>query len=237
MQSIERELLLDIGNTRIKVGVWEEGRVKLLKTFETAKVLKEPKEFRELLKGSGSVAVACVVPEIERIIRESSKECFFVEKGLSRLPIDLKDYSGNLGADRIANMAGAAELFNSFITVSCGTATVIDVVVDKKFIGGVILPGLRLMAESLAERTSLLPSVKNFKRLELGLDTSSSIEGGVLFATVGAVREVKREWKGLPLVITGGSGRVISELVGGIYISELTLRGIWRIWRGRGLPR
>jgi type III pantothenate kinase len=73
------------------------------------------------------------------------------------------------------------------LVVNCGTATTIDALSDKgEFLGGLILPGVTLMQQSLLQRTANLGETKglpqNFPR-----NTADAIQSGVLRATLGAV--------------------------------------------------
>ena len=97
-----------------------------------------------------------------------------------------------LGCDRFASMIGARALFpgRPLVVVTCGTATTIDVVTaDGFFPGGLILPGLGLMAGSLAKHTAQLPQIaQHFAIAALLADnTDDAISSGCLAAQVGAI--------------------------------------------------
>jgi len=237
MQSTEPEvLLIDAGNTFVKVGVAEGGRVSFLRALPTKEVLERPIALAELLKGK-KVAVASVVPAVSKVVKEVSPDALFVEAG-RELPVKI-DYESPMGADRVANILGAYSLFKSFVVASVGTAVVVDAVVKGEFKGGIILPGIELMGRALSEKTALLPEVKEVRR-ELGTKTEECIGAGLFRAVEGAVRSVKEEFGGLPLILTGGGGRFFRKVLGGIYLKELTLAGTfeyWKLKRGRDLPQ
>jgi type III pantothenate kinase len=112
-------------------------------------------------------------------------------------------------------------------------------VVKGEFKGGIILPGLELMAGALSKRTALLPLVEGVRR-EPGRETEECIRAGIFRAVEGAIKTVRDEFGGLPLILTGGAGESFSEVLGGIYLRELTLLGIFEFWklkRGRELPQ
>ncbi|RKQ63397.1 type III pantothenate kinase [Thermovibrio guaymasensis] len=225
MQSTEPKLLIDAGNSTVKVGVFKRGRVELVRRVPTEEILKDPKLLKELSgKFKGEVGIASVVPEVSELIREFFPDSKFVK--LEReLPVKIH-YVGEMGPDRIANILGGSTFFKSFIVASFGTATVVDVVINCEFKGGIILPGLKLMARALKEGTALLPEVKSFKSSKLGMKTRECIESGILRGTYGAVLSVKREFPGVPLILTGGYSRLIERLLNGILVEELTLLGI-----------
>jgi type III pantothenate kinase len=97
-----------------------------------------------------------------------------------------------LGSDRFASAIGAHALFpdRTLIIATCGTATTIDAVTaDGVFTGGMILPGLNLMASSLARNTAQLPEVlQHSERLAPFADnTEEAIISGCIAAQVGAI--------------------------------------------------
>ena len=226
MQSIERSvLLIDAGNTKVKGALYKNGQIVPAFSIPTEKVVRDG-ELPSI--NALDVAVASVVPEITETIRKVYPGALFISQKL-KLPFKLS-YRGNLGADRIASIAGGLKYSDSFIVVNCGTATVIDVIVKKEFVGGYILPGVKTMAESLFKRGALLPEVEVELQEMPGNSTEECIKAGITVATTGAIEKVKNRFK-LPLLITGGYGKLISEIVEGTFLKNLTFEGIYEIWK------
>lgn len=97
-----------------------------------------------------------------------------------------------LGCDRFASAIAARHLFpdQALLVVTCGTATTIDAIsANARFTGGMILPGLKLMAQSLARNTAQLPEVPDpTAPLSLFADnTQQAIVNGCISAQVGAI--------------------------------------------------
>ncbi len=97
-----------------------------------------------------------------------------------------------LGSDRFAAVIGAHALFPSshLVVATCGTATTIDAVdADGVFVGGMILPGLGLMASSLAKNTAQLPEVALHANASQPFadHTDAAIVSGCLAAQAGAI--------------------------------------------------
>ena len=97
-----------------------------------------------------------------------------------------------LGCDRFAAVIGARALFpdRDLVIATCGTATTIDALsADGDFTGGMILPGLEIMAQSLAQHTAQLPLVAPapFMRAAFGDHTEAAMVGGCLAAQAGAI--------------------------------------------------
>lgn len=126
-----------------------------------------------------------------------------------------------IGADRIANAVAAFHYLRKPAAVTdFGTATTITVVGWKcNFLGGIIMPGLRMMKDSLHTKTAKLPDAPlNKPKAALGKDTISAITSGIIYGTAGAVeaaiKNMERElgFK-LQLVLTGGYAGFMSQFI------------------------
>ncbi|MCU6435718.1 type III pantothenate kinase [Undibacterium sp. Jales W-56] len=109
-------------------------------------------------------------------------------------------HPAQLGCDRFAAAIAAHALYpaHNLIVATCGTATTIDAIsADGVFRGGMILPGLKLMAQSLAKNTAQLPQVAESISLEhLFADhTETAIVSGCINAQVGAIERAVARWK------------------------------------------
>jgi type III pantothenate kinase len=120
-----------------------------------------------------------------------------------------------LGSDRFASAIGAHALFpdQALVVATCGTATTIDAITpDGCFIGGMILPGLGLMATSLALNTAQLPQVSEIDAAlaPFADNTEQAIVSGCIAAQTGAIESaVRRHGLAYPAVrciLTGGAG-------------------------------
>jgi type III pantothenate kinase len=227
-----RSLLIDAGNTTVKIATHEKGNLKLLFRIPTRQVLKFPEKFTEKLNGItyDRLGLVSVVKEITEMMKNQFPEAMIVST-LTKLPIQI-DYRTPelLGADRIAAACGGLEFADSFIVISSGTATVVDIVENRTFRGGIIFPGLETMAKSLKMRTSQLPEVKPEAEVELpGKSPEECIKGGILLSTIGGIKEITCRYPNYPVLITGGWGTLISKHIKGQYISELTLIGLLKI--------
>jgi len=124
-----------------------------------------------------------------------------------------------LGSDRFASAIGARALYpgRALLVATCGTATTIDAISpDGVFVGGMILPGLGLMAASLARNTAQLPQVAQ------GLDaaepfadhTDAAIASGCLAAQAGAIERAHaalvRRHEAPQCLLSGGAAALIS---------------------------
>jgi type III pantothenate kinase len=97
-----------------------------------------------------------------------------------------------LGSDRFASAIAAHALFpqRPVLVATCGTATTIDAIdADGVFIGGMILPGLQLMAQSLAQNTAQLPQIDDPRLIQnmFANHTQQAIINGCIQAQIGAI--------------------------------------------------
>lgn len=124
-----------------------------------------------------------------------------------------------LGCDRFASAIGARSLHpgRALLVATCGTATTVDAISEEGvFIGGMILPGLGLMATSLARNTAQLPQIaQDLDSAQPFADhTDAAIASGCLAAQVGAIEHA---WRALqqhaaaPLcLLSGGAAELIA---------------------------
>ncbi len=248
-------LTVDIGNTHIVMGVFQEE--KLIEHWRISTELKKTRDeyaitLRNLfalsnLEPSGikGAIIGSVVPHLNWTLKKSIAHLFGIDALVLtyKTPIGLENRYENpreVGMDRLANAVGAKTLLGyPVIIVDFGTAITLDVVDrDGAYAGGVILPGLEMGADSLFKRTSKLPRISLLRpHRVLGRNTVASMQSGLLYGTAGAVYTlIERLWRELgyetKVIATGGSAAdVIAELP---HIDKtdlyLTLRGLRTIW-------
>lgn len=122
---------------------------------------------------------------------------------------------GQLGCDRFAAAIGARALApnENLVVATCGTATTVDAVTnDGRFIGGMILPGLALMASSLARNTAQLPQVGPGAAPPpvFGDNTIDAIVSGCLSAQAGAIEHACAAHGASACIVSGGAAPYIS---------------------------
>jgi type III pantothenate kinase len=124
-----------------------------------------------------------------------------------------------LGCDRFASAIGAHALFpdRALVVATCGTATTIDAITPEGFfIGGMILPGLGLMATSLALNTAQLPQVSAIDAAPplFADNTEQAIIAGCIAAQTGAIeRAVQRhrqQYADVLCILAGGAGAYLT---------------------------
>jgi type III pantothenate kinase len=249
-------LAFDIGNTETTVGLFAGERLEAHWRWHSTPQ-RTPDEWASALTAHLTQAghstqeirasvVASVAPQITQslcdgITTATTREPVRVD-ARSTLPIVLDvDEPLTVGADRIVNTLAAAQLFKQdTIVVDFGTATTFDcITVDNRggrFIGGVIMPGLRTASDELVRKTAKLPATELVPPTHaIGRRTEDCIRVGVLWGTAdavdGLVRRLKAEWpsKQQPVVVaTGGLATLVAPLCQELESvhSDLTLIGL-----------
>lgn len=131
---------------------------------------------------------------------------------------------GSIGADRLANAAGAAAFYGApAIVIDFGTAVTFDVLAAPNgiptYVGGVIAPGLEVMTDYLYQRTALLPRINLKEPVKaIGKSTEEAMLAGAVMGYRGLVRQIleetRRELKvgrRLQTVATGGYADLIAD--------------------------
>ena len=202
-------LALDVGNSQIYCGVFDEGQ--LVVQFRRTSTVKGSSDelgvfLRAALRENGidpnaieSITACSVVPDINYSLRACCQKYFSIEPLILRpgiktgLRIGYKDPK-EVGADRIADAMGAIKLFpdRNLIVIDFGTATTVCAITrDREFLGGNIVPGLRLAMDALEAKTAQLPSVEiKPVRSSIGRSTVESIQSGLYWSNVGMVKEL-----------------------------------------------
>ena len=202
--------LLNIGNTHVGIAAVDDGGA--FRSISAADT--ESFDPAARLPRGGEVAVASVVPELSRRIREIRPDAFFLSAATCGGLIDFSRIdSSTVGADRVANAIAAAGAHPlPAMVIDCGSAVTVELIdASRRFLGGAIAPGRRLMRLALAAGTAQLPGVE---RLSLrppvspGRDTASQIVCGVDRGAVGMVKELAEvlaaEFRPVSRLLTGG---------------------------------
>ncbi len=193
-------LLIDIGNTTVKLRLADRTALRgTTRRLPTASLLAAgPAALRKALAGWQAVAVflSSVVPAAARVVTDTLPGVRSLTPRFDT-GVDLRGYPGakTLGADRLANMAGALAVHGPppLIVVDFGTAATFNVLDARgRFLGGAIAPGLASMTGYLPARAAQLPPIKLTGGLPLatGRSTRAAMRAGALLGYRGLVREI-----------------------------------------------
>ncbi len=238
-------LACDIGNSKIKAGLFSEKIITETFLFENIEQLKSLYTERKISLTGISSVVPAKSDELKLFLKSNNLSCYQITK---KSDFNLKisyNTPETLGIDRICSAEGAFFLNKKMrkdeilLSIDFGTATTINVILyPGEFIGGVIAPGVSLMSESLHSNTAQLPVVttEDFHDM-IGTTTKDSVASGLLNSTIGMIEKIlnflqnKYQAKKIKIFLTGGNAEKIIPHIKLDFVFEknLVLYGIKNI--------
>lgn len=203
-------LALDIGNSQIFGGVFDANQ-ELLFHFRRSTSRTDSSDqyglfLKTVLRENGidpkdilKIGLCSVVPETLHSLVNCCRKYFslspFVLKVGVKTGLKIKyNNPSEVGADRIADAIAGSTLYpgQDLIIIDFGTATTVEVVTkNKEYLGGAILPGLKISMQALERNTSRLPSVEIIKPTAVvGRTTTESIQSGLFYGVLGGLKEL-----------------------------------------------
>ncbi len=249
-------LTIDIGNTNICVGAFENEKLKFCARMSTDKQkltdeyaidLKDIFALYEQEKKVEGAILSSVVPALTPCVAQAIKTVFgirpvIVGPGI-KTGMNIKiDNPAQLGSDIIADDLAAHTLYKGPLMVfDMGTATTISVV-DKNgaILGGAIMPGIRLSLNALSQTAAQLPEIglENAPDDIIGTNTIDSMKAGVIYGNASMVdgmidRMEERMGETIKVIATGGlSGSIIPHCRHKIiHDPDLQLKGLYILYK------
>ena len=233
-------LIIDVGNTRVKAAVFEKDTVVDVIVFDKRKILSEIKKitkkyniFNGIMSNVGSIS-DFKLKKIEKLLQITSVSSF------TKVPfVNRYKTPKTLGVDRIALVAGAVCEFpnKNVLVIDAGTCITFDFVTSKKeYLGGAISPGIKMRFNSLNYYTANLPMLKKEKLNNfIGSSTNQCINSGVVNGVIqeidGLINQYKKKYSDLTVVLTGGDTNFLSkQLKSSIFANQnFLLQGLNKI--------
>ncbi|MDR3216430.1 MAG: type III pantothenate kinase [Clostridiaceae bacterium] len=230
-------LVMDIGNTNIKLGLFKQGKSELFASWRVSTLASRTADefgmlFLDLLgsKGVGlsdikGAIMSSVAPSvnytIEHMCRYYLKRAPFIVDSNTDCGIQINyDRPSDLGSDRIVTAAAAYALYGGpVIIVDFGSATTFNAV-DKNgvFLGGAISPGIKTATESLVQTAAKLPRIELVPTENvIGTNTVEGMQAGVVLGYTGLVHYMLKRFRRVPglegakVIATGGLSELIEK--------------------------
>lgn len=213
------DLVLDIGNSRVK-GALFEGKT-LVDSFSFPTQLASRDQLVHFLEGK---AIAKALISSVNSKAETGVKNYLEQNRINHRFLDFKtlkmifdvDEPEQLGHDRIANAYGALARFsiNDCIVVDIGTAITLDFVAKEgRYLGGMIYLGANLCAKALSEYTDKLPLISPQKPSSaLAKTTVTHLQSGIYYGQLGAIERMIAELRlsavspsSVKIIATGGA--------------------------------
>ena len=251
-------LAIDMGNSNIKIGVLEDEEHMIEERVSTAynkTSMEYAMDIRAILEFHGidkkhidGAILSSVVPPLTGTLRTA------VRKVLGKAPLLVRSnlhmhiglssmkYPEKVGADLLAGLEAASLAYpgEPVIVVTMGTATTMTVLTkERKYIGGVILPGLQVALNSLSAGTAQLPAISLEKPGRvIANETAECMRSGILYGNAaqidGLISRMEEEL-GMPcrVVATGGLARFVVPLCRHKIVLDkwLLMKGLLALYR------
>lgn len=244
-------LCVDVGNTLLKLDLVKGGRVRRLVSLPTRGCDRGPAGRRwaravEAVGGADGLAVSSVVPDLTRRLSRSLLSVTgcdpLIVDHRAPLPFTVAVHRpARVGPDRLCAAAGALTgRAHSVIAIDVGSAITVDVVHQRRFLGGLILAGPSLSLRALGRYARRLPDIDWFAQDAFPSDfgtTRRSMTLGTSVGAVGGIREAvrlleRRVGRRPRTVITGGAAMPLRRALPATWLFEARLvsLGLYRIW-------
>ncbi len=244
-------LAIDMGNTNIVVGCIDEEKAHFVERITTnhnktgmeyAINIKNILEIHEISTDQIEGAIlSSVVPPLNAAISSAVKKILgyhpmLVGSGIKTGLNILMDNPKATGSDMIVDAVAAIRDYPCpIIIIDMGTATTMSVVdCSGNYIGGAILPGLRVSLDSLSSRTAQLPSISlDIPKKVIGKNTIDCMRSGIMYGSAGMIDGIidridEELGQTASVVATGGLASFVTPLCRHniVYDEALLLKGL-----------
>ena len=249
-------LAIDIGNTNLVIGCFRDDKILFKARIATDRTRTSDQygvEIKNMLEAYGvdrtdikDCIISSVVPPVFNSVRTGvikiiGKQPMVVGPGLKTgLNIHV-DVPSQVGSDRIViAVAALAEYKAPLLLMDLGTATTIEAVEpDNVYMGGVIIPGVRVSLDALTSRAAQLPGISlDRPKQVIGKNTVDCMRSGMMYGTAamidGLVERMEEELgHRCTLIATGGLAQFIAPLCKREIIldKDLLLKGLNIIYK------
>ena len=222
-------LVIDVGNTRVKIAVFEKGELLRVFIFENDRILENLTKIVEEFSIENSIisSVSNLTETETEAIQKLLNPLFLTSE--TKVPfINNYETPKTLGIDRIALAAAAVSRYpdQNVLVIDAGTCITYELItVNKEYLGGAISPGIQMRYKALHKFTSKLPLLKLSKISNfIGTNTEDSIHSGVINGIYneikGLVSQYLREFEDLTIVLTGGDTKFLEEQLKSVIFAE-----------------
>jgi type III pantothenate kinase len=235
-----RNLVIDIGNTRVKYGIFYqdelvEEQLGATVNLEDISRLATNHAAENIIYSS----VAEFWPQEWTAFLEQNYRVWGLNEHTALPFVNAYATPATLGKDRLAAVAGAQYFYptSNCLVVDAGTCVTMDLLrADATYLGGNISPGVKMRLRSMHEFTARLPLVEPSTVAQIwGTTTTTALQNGgglgVALEIEALASRLKRQWPDLKLLLTGGDASFLANSIEcEIFVhSNLVLYGLHKI--------
>lgn len=231
---VERYLLLDAGNSRLKWAWIENNEIMHISHAPYRDLARLREEWQQMGDNVHYIVGSAVCGEVKKALIANCLPQPI--QWLSSMPSALGmtnhyRHPKEHGADRWYNALGSRRFSqNATVVVSCGTAVTIDALThDKHYLGGSIMPGFHLMREALVQKTAQLQRPEG-SRYPFPTTTANAIATGMMDAVCGAILLMHQRLqqrsgeRPVDIIITGGGAAKVASALPEDFVLNHTVK-------------
>jgi len=213
-------LILDVGNTRIKTAVFDDSKMIHNESLTNDSFVSEAKKIVKKYKCTNAI-ISSVGSINKSQIDELRAEISLIELDYNTKVPFVNKYATpkTLGVDRIALVSSAIATYpnKNVLIIDAGTCITYDFVNNEgNYYGGAISPGLQMRYKALNVFTEKLPLLEPAEKFELlGNSTETSIHSGIINGVIneidGIIKQYRKKNSDLTVVLTGGDVNFLSN--------------------------
>ncbi|WP_111307983.1 type III pantothenate kinase [Confluentibacter sediminis] len=214
-------LIIDVGNSFVKLAVFQEGGLVLKKVINPDVLIKHIDILRKEFVCIEKAIIASVGKLKEKDIIYIKKHFLLIELShKTKMPfINCYETPNTLGVDRMALVSASIQQFpnNNVLIIDAGTCITYDfVTIKNEYLGGAISPGIAMRYKSLNNLTANLPLLeKEVPNNIIGNTTNNSIHSGIIYGVLkeidGNIQTYKEKYSDLTVILTGGDANFLSK--------------------------
>ena len=214
-------LCIDIGNTRIKIGVFDKGQMIHHDAFYTMSEIEIVKLIQKhKIKRAISSSTRKHITAFEKWVKAKIDLLRLTHE--TAIPIVNKYHTPEtLGKDRLAVVIGCTKVYpkKNCLVIDAGTCITYDLIdAEGIYFGGNISPGLRMRAEAMDTMTSSLPLVEpKYNSDYIGKSTETAMQNGIVYGTLlemeSFIAMIKDDIGEINVIITGGDAPFFEDLL------------------------
>ncbi len=214
-------LVIDIGNTLVKMAVFQ-GDILIKKKISLRRdFLKDLEELERKYQKPGNIILSSVSKTPLKWLQklEEGSRLFILNQQLPQVFTNLYLSPNTLGNDRVALVSAASKHFpaENVLVIDSGTCITYDFKNNKnEYLGGAISPGLDMRYKAMHNFTENLPLLEPEEEITLiGNTTNSSMHSGVIYGITfeidGIIAAYQAQYKDLTIILTGGDAQFLCK--------------------------
>jgi type III pantothenate kinase len=229
-------LIVDIGNSRTKIALYRGGKKVTSSRINDLSCEEFEAKLSDKRVKKAIVSSVKKLPHFITDLLVSNIPFVHILSGKSKLPFSIEyETPETLGADRIAGVAGAYDLFpgEDILIIDTGTAITYDYLLGSNYKGGNISPGIEIRFKALHKFTGRLPLLSAENNYSSpGKSTNDAILAGVINGSIYEINEYIRTFEKKHregrIILTGGDGQFFKEKIirEVTYVPDLVIDGL-----------